>query len=814
MTKHVFFLLLTYFSTLCLGFSETLYVAPDGSDENPGTEAAPFATIARAQQEARVLTSAGGGVTVYLRGGVYYLDAPIVFTPEDSGTPFTPTVYAAYPGEQPVISGGARLDLEWQPYRHGIMQARVTTDHQIDQLFINGELQRMARYPNYDPEKKTHAYRGYAADAFSKEKASGWSDPEGGFMHVMHRRGWGGHHYRITGKDAAGELTYEGGWQNNRPQGMHPKQRMVENIFEELDAPHEWYYDEEEKLLYYLPPKGLDLDQATVEIVLLNNLFEFRGRYAGTRDIEIRGKTRTFNHDIVEPVRHVTLRGLELTQTARTFMENDEPLLRSDWTISRTGAILLNGTENISIADTKIHQVGGNAIFVSNYNAHTRIRGCHLYYTGGSGVCFVGVPTAVRNPLFHYDETLQLAELDLTPGPKTEDYPRDGVVEDSLIHKIGMLERQTAGVQVSMARRITIRDCSIYETTRAGINFSEGTWGGHRIEGCDVFDTVLETHDHGSFNSWGRDRFWHVPDATHEQKAELVKLDALETTVIRDSRWRCDHGWDIDLDDGSSNYEIYNNLMLNGGLKLREGFYRRAYNNITVNSTLSPHVWYDHNQDAVHGNIWMREYRSARNEGQWAEEIDRNFFIAVEDLRAYQPAGADLNSISGDPMFVDPASGNYRVKDDSPALKVGFENFQRDHYGVRKPALRAIARTPELPELDRVGIGAEGAVGRIRAKIIFGARALGLTDDDFSAFGVARKDGGVHLIELDADSLFARAGFQAGDVIQKVDGEPTKQHWALRFKIEEAREKGQNSVEVVYVREQTARKTTMKIKPD
>ncbi len=44
------------------------------------------------------------------------------------------------------------------------------------------------------------------------------------------------------------------------------------------------------------------------------------------------------------------------------------------------------------------------------------------------------------------------------------------------------------------------------------------------------------------------------------------------TVILRNNRWRCDHGWDIDLDDGSTNYHIYNNLTLNGGIKLREGF--------------------------------------------------------------------------------------------------------------------------------------------------------------------------------------------------------------------------------------------------
>src|SRR4051794_7586772 len=85
------------------------YVATDGSDENPGTRAKPFATLARARDAVRQLKSGSrrkAGVTVLVRGGTYVLNEPLVFGPEDSGTPEHRMVYAAYPGEKPVLSGG------------------------------------------------------------------------------------------------------------------------------------------------------------------------------------------------------------------------------------------------------------------------------------------------------------------------------------------------------------------------------------------------------------------------------------------------------------------------------------------------------------------------------------------------------------------------------------------------------------------------------------------------------------------------------------------------------------------------------------
>lgn len=57
--------------------------------------------------------------------------------------------------------------------------------------------------------------------------------------------------------------------------------------------------------------------------------------------------------------------------------------------------------------------------------------------------------------------------------------------------------------------------------------------------------------------------------------------------------WRCDYGFIVDLDDVSTDYAIYNNLMLGRGLKLREGCRRGVRNNILLNNALYPHCWYE-----------------------------------------------------------------------------------------------------------------------------------------------------------------------------------------------------------------------------
>jgi hypothetical protein len=93
-----------------VAMSATYYVAPNGSDAagTAGTEAAPFASWARAQ------TAAAAGDTVYFRGGNYkYSDATSTCASgtatvnavvlDKSGAPGSPIRYWAYPGETPVF---------------------------------------------------------------------------------------------------------------------------------------------------------------------------------------------------------------------------------------------------------------------------------------------------------------------------------------------------------------------------------------------------------------------------------------------------------------------------------------------------------------------------------------------------------------------------------------------------------------------------------------------------------------------------------------------------------------------------------------
>ncbi|MEI6351145.1 MAG: PDZ domain-containing protein [Verrucomicrobiota bacterium] len=734
--------LLTLLLTLSVNASE-IHVRPDG----------PIRTLAEAQREVRKANPA----MVVIHAGTYYLAAPLVLTAEDSGV-----TWRANEGENPVISGGVKLDLHWQPYKGAILQAKVPNDLVTEELFVNGERQILARYPNFDP--KAQYFNGAAADAVSKQRVARWVDPRGGYLHAMHPMFWGGYTWRITGKDPTGELTMEGGWQHNQPGWENSKRggadvRFVENIFEELDAPGEWFLDRKSHILYYWPAPGVEMKNATFEATRLRTLVELRG-------------------DEKNPVKNVVFRGLIFRNADRTMMETKEPVLRSDWAIYRGGAIFVNGAEDCSFEDCLLDRVGGNAIFVNNYARRIAVRGCEIVKAGASGICFLGDYKAVRNPHFKIPEHEQLlSRLDTTAGPQTNNYPSDCVVEDCLIHLTGRVEKQTAGVNIDVAQNITVRHCSIYDMPRAGINIGDGCWGGHVIEFCDIFDTVKETGDHGCFNSWGRDRWWGLKDLSRDkimEKAEtrnLPFLDACRPIVICNSRWRCDHGWDIDLDDGATNYRIYNNLCLRRGIKNREGFGRINENNITVNSTLHAFLWPIGSGDIVRHNIFFQPYTLPQI--ALGVEVDHNFLHVEGAATPTAPAVAlqqvsrqDEHSLQGDALFVDPAHGDYTVKDGSPALAVGFKNFPMNQFGVTSPKLRAKARVPEFPVINKY----DPREVQQRTVLWQGVTARTIRAGEYTVYAVLETDGGIVLLKVPAGSPAAQAGLRDGDLLQEING--------------------------------------------
>ena len=133
------------------------HVSSAGSDTNPGTAAAPFASVERGVGACRAAPK-GSGCTVLVHApGTYYLKQTLQLDAADSGLTIKGLPTAA--GDLPVLSGGVPLSgLSWSAaggkFPAGVMKAALPAamnGKHFDQLFVGGERAVRARHPNANP---------------------------------------------------------------------------------------------------------------------------------------------------------------------------------------------------------------------------------------------------------------------------------------------------------------------------------------------------------------------------------------------------------------------------------------------------------------------------------------------------------------------------------------------------------------------------------------------------------------------------------------------------------------------------------------
>ncbi|WP_158844690.1 right-handed parallel beta-helix repeat-containing protein [Streptomyces sp. NRRL WC-3742] len=739
-----------------------LYVATDGDDDNEGTsEAQAFLTPVRAQTAAREASAAGSAVHIWVRGGTYYLAATLSFSAADSGSASAPVTYSAYPGEKVVLSGGRAVRSGWSTYSGDIKVADVGTGLDMDGLFVNGKKQILARYPNFEADAEF--LNGTTSMSTLNSRAQNWKNPATGFVRALHNGHWGGNDFRITGRTSSG-LQLEWVGDNNRGSGKDDSTVVAENVFEELDAPGEWFYDKAAGKLYFQPPADTDLNTAVVETAELNELVRIEGASAS------------------QPVHDLAFDGFTYTGTHRTLFNTPyEGLQLGDWAIARAGAVHAKNAERITVSNSAFQEVGGNGVVIDGYNKGDVVTRNRFTGSGASDVQVVGSRSAVRDPSTW--ASMVNPPTDSTPGPKSEDYPRDITVSYNSMADMGRFEKQSAGVNISMSSRVTVSHNTVHGSPRSGVNVNDGTWGGHLIEYNDIFDCVKETSDHGPINAWGRDRFWPVagpnlnPDADSDAyQKKISQLDVVEPITISNNRIWHNSEWAVDLDDGSTNYVLKNNLLLNAGIKLRDGFNRTVTNNILVNGTIYEQITHRNVGDTIKNNITLsgKAYDNYQSDPATAKyTADNNLFWnngqPVSGLGGtWESNGLDKNSRTADPLFAqgspwtDPAMKDYTVAAGSPALALGFTNFPMDRFGTGNageatPPAVTLPTSPVVPSI------------KDQKELFLGATAKDIGGNaDQSATGLPDQNGFL-LTAVPTDSPAYTQGLRANDVVRRIN---------------------------------------------
>jgi len=445
----------------------TFHVAPNGSDDNPGTEQQPFQGLGKARDTVRALNTAmTEDIVVLLHGGMYLLNFRLLFGAADSGTGGHQVVYRAVAGQTPVISGGSVItgwtkdgEKRWKAAWGG---------GDLRQIYVNGVRAQRARGP---APKEMGRYGdlafldGDAGHTAPGETMADWrnkSDIEFGYYNS-----WGHMICKVRGisRDGNGgvKIAMQQPWFMlcSRKEGVQIKlPDYVENAFELLDEPGEWYLDKPAKTLYYIPREGESMEAAAVVAPVLETLIELRGTLdAPVHDIRFEGITFA-DATWLSPNRigHADEQA-NFSFSATNMFERDQRLVNLHNEYLKSPAnVVLHAARSIHFERCTFTRLGGAGLDIECGSSENIVSGCHFHDISGSAVQIGDV----LPPDHHPDDPRLIVQ--------------SNQVTNCLIERAGVEFQDSVGVFGGYVRGTLIAHNEIRNLPYSGISVGWG-WG-------------------------------------------------------------------------------------------------------------------------------------------------------------------------------------------------------------------------------------------------------------------------------------------------------------------------------------------------
>ena len=397
------------------GCATVYYVAPDGSDNAPGTRGKPFQTIQRAVDVAQP------GDTCVIRGGTYRETV----RPRVGGRAGRPLRIVAAPGEDVVVTGTEKVT-GWTVHRDRIFETKLVEP--ASQVFVDGRVMVHARHPNAGTNAwimNTLVLKPVTNQVLTGELPLREKDYwKGATVWGLSRNlGWVAARFAVTG--SVDNLLF------------HPSKRVpwfgggagrayLSGKLGELDAEREWCHEEDR--LYLYPPGGADPNGLAVETPRRQWGFDL----SGLSYVEVAGFRLFAASANLDRATHCLLDGLRVRWPCsradiRGGFNRDRAL---DATSEGIG-ILMGGANN-TIRNSVIAYSTGDGISV--FGASNRVENCVIHDCDTSAsdcapVVCTGVGHVIRgNTMFNGGRSILVHR-----------YLKQGRIENNHLHHAGLL---------------------------------------------------------------------------------------------------------------------------------------------------------------------------------------------------------------------------------------------------------------------------------------------------------------------------------------------------------------------------------------
>ena len=652
-------------------------------------------------------------VRVVLQAGEYVLTEPLVFTSEDSGTENAPIFWEAADGAKVVISGGYELEKSWKNEGNGVFSVDCGLPEETGtQLFLtlpDGTTRRAvrARTPNVDSENAANSYF-YARKIETAGNALAGASCDG--LRVLPRdvpalrelladscadvllyQCWSTSHNRVRKFDPElGKIEF------TRPLGRFFHGRLnrfyVENSRAALDVPGEWFFDRKLHRVFYIPRMDEDLQKVCVRISACpRSLFRISGDFQNRK-----------------PAAFLTFRGL-------TFSFTDADL-SPDYAHSVQGADTQEGAFHaVGLTDSVVENctfahLGENGLNLMEGCRRNVVRDCRFEDLGAGGVYFSAKPEG---------------------SPEESALTCENVVENNLIHDGGKIYHAACGVFFAgMASNNRVAHNEICNFRWTGIHLG-WSWSS-TAKSWTTHNDIAYNHVH------------HIGNGTLTDLAGIYMLGVSTGTRVHHNFFhditRYDYngtgygGWGIYFDAGSSEITIEKNVVVrtrDGGLHLHnydfpygdvvennifgfcpDGSLMRNANHNTekhpFHARLERNIVFNAGPSLFTGAAWGKGQKVILNRNcYWTYDTNAPDFHGLTFEKWQAETGQDAQSVTADPQFVDVRKDDFRLKPTSPALALGFEEFDYQNAGIEAghPLFEAAKTVPAArPEIYKTSL--------------------------------------------------------------------------------------------------------------
>ena len=623
--------------------------------------AGPIFSLGAARDAVRKARAAGdqSPARVLIESGVYLLPEPVIFELQDSGV-----TYEAAPGAKPVFNGGRKIT-GWKAGANGVWTADVEPGKMFEALWVNGHRATRARTPNEgyiqamaQPTEPLpgHPLKGKPSATMIQvtpadaAPIAAVSPGELNDVNVVVLHSWNETRHRVeAARGEDGTLQFTGGSRDFF--SLEPFHRLYfEGLLSALDQPGEWFLGRD-GIVHYKPLPGEKPETADAWAPVAEQWIVIKGDPA---------KDETL-------VRDLRFRGLSFEHQSYTLPPGGVGYGQA---VSGLGAAIeVDGARAVSFERCTFQHTMTNALWLRRGCRDIAMRDCLLTDLGAGGV--------------------KIAETNV---PKERDHTSHVTVENCIIHSGGRYFPSAIGVLIFHGSDCVVRHCDIADFFYSSISIG-WTWG-YKPTPC-ARNLVEDCRLH------------HLGWAVLSDMAAVYTLGPQPGTAIRgchihDIGCASYGGWGMYNDEGSTGIVWENNLVHDTQSAGYHQHYGRG--NIVRNCIIArgaeEHVRWSKPEDffafAFERNIVLV------GDGRLFMHVDKNWdtgrvFLAgntywkpggeIAEFAGktwadWQFLGRDNTSVVADPLFVDAAKGDWTLRPESPALKLGFVPFDGKLAGV------------------------------------------------------------------------------------------------------------------------------------